>query len=218
MSEPYRYQRRDMRITIINPNSTQAMNQGILESAKRVASRDDELRMLCVKKSPALINSAVDEVNAAYWTLKKAIELSSATDGYVIACHSDPAVKAIQEATGKVAVGIGFASLFAAAKFPGPSAILAISAKSIPRKEALAKRYGFEGQFDTFATGYTEEMTEDEVFECLSKVIGIAQKKKKYASFVLGCAGMGCVAPRLRKDLGLKIIDGTEEAVLLLKA
>ena len=91
-----------MQITIINPNSTESMNQGIFESAARVASRNDKLRMLCVKESPALINSAVDEVNAAYWTLKKAIELSSVTDGYVVACHSDPAVKAIGEATGSL--------------------------------------------------------------------------------------------------------------------
>ena len=209
-----------MQITIINPNSTESMNQGIFESAARVASRNDKLRMLCVKESPALINSAVDEVNAAYWTLKKAIELSSVTESYVVACHSDPAVKAIGEATGKPVVGIGFASLHAAAKHAGPSAILAISEQSIPRKEALAKRYGFEGRFDTFATGYTEEMTDSDVFECLSRAIRLARKKKTYSSFVLGCAGMGCVAPRLRKELGLTIIDGTEEAVLslLLKA
>lgn len=190
------------------------MNQGIFESAARVASRNDKLRMLCVKESPALINSAVDEVNAAYWTLKKAIELSSVTDGYIVACHSDPAVKAIGEATGKPVVGIGFASLHAAAKHPGPSAILAISEQSIPRKEALANRYGFEGRFDTFATGYTEEMTDSDVFECLLRAINLARKKKTYSSFVLGCAGMGCVAPRLRKELGLTIIDGIEQAVL----
>lgn len=190
------------------------MNQGIFESAARVASRNDKLRMLCVKESPALINSAVDEVNAAYWTLKKAIELSSVTDGYVVACHSDPAVKAIGEATGKPVVGIGFASLHAAAKHPGPSAILAISEQSIPRKEALANRYGFEGRFDAFATGYTEEMTDSDVFECLLRAINLARKKKTYSSFVLGCAGMGCVAPRLRKELGLTIIDGIEQAVL----
>lgn len=203
-----------MQITIINPNSTESMNQGIFESAARVASRNDKLRMLCVKESPALINSAVDEVNAAYWTLKKAIELSSVTDSYVVACHSDPAVKAIGEATGKPVVGIGFASLHAAAKHPGPSAILAISEQSIPRKEALANRYGFEGRFDTFATGYSEEMTDSDVFECLSRAIRLARKKKTYSSFVLGCAGMGCVAPRLRKELGLTIIDGIEQAVL----
>ena len=203
-----------MQITIINPNSTESMNQGIFESAARVASRNDKLRMICVKESPALINSAVDEVNAAYWTLKKAIELSSVTDGYVVACHSDPAVKAIGEATGKPVVGIGFASLHAAAKHPGPSAILAISEQSIPRKEALANRYGFEGRFDAFATGYTEEMTDSDVFECLLRAINLARKKKTYSSFVLGCAGMGCVAPRLRKELGLTIIDGIEQAVL----
>ena len=203
-----------MQITIINPNSTESMNQGIFESAARVASRNDKLRMLCVKESPALINSAVDEVNAAYWTLKKAIELSSVTDGYVVACHSDPAVKAIGEATGKPVVGIGFASLHAAAKHPGPSAILAISEQSIPRKEALANRYGFEGRFDAFATGYTEDMTDSDVFECLLRAINLARKKKTYSSFVLGCAGMGCVAPRLRKELGLTIIDGIEQAVL----
>lgn len=203
-----------MQITIINPNSTESMNQGIFESAARVASRNDKLRMLCVKESPALINSAVDEVNAAYWTLKKAIELSSVTDGYVVACHSDPAVKAIGEATGKPVVGIGFASLHAAAKHPGPSAILAISEQSIPRKEALANRYGIEGRFDAFATGYTEEMTDSDVFECLLRAINLARKKKTYSSFVLGCAGMGCVAPRLRKELGLTIIDGIEQAVL----
>lgn len=205
-----------MRITVINPNSTEAMNQGILNSARRVARRNDVLRVVCVEESPALINSAVDEVNAAYWTLKKAIELSSVTEGYVVACHSDPAVNAIREATGKPVVGIGFASLNAAAKRKGKAAILAISEQSIPRKEALAKRYGFEGRFDVFATGYTEEMTEGQVFTCLSKAIASAQRMGSYTSFVLGCAGMGCVAPQLRKELRLAIIDGTEQAVLSL--
>lgn len=55
-----------MQITIINPNSTESMNQGIFESAARVASRNDKLRMLCVKESPALINSAVDSCQYVY--------------------------------------------------------------------------------------------------------------------------------------------------------
>ncbi len=206
-----------MEITIINPNSSASMNAGILESAERVATREDSLRMLCVKESPALINSAVDEVRAAFWTLKKAEELASSTEGFVIACHSDPAVKAICEATGRPTVGIGFASLAAAARLGGKSAILAISEKSIPRKTELAKRYGFEGLFDTFATGYTEQMRKEEIFECLSNAINEALKKRAYASFVLGCAGMASVATGLREKFELPIIDGTEEAVRLLK-
>lgn len=206
-----------MKITIINPNSSVSMNAGILESAKRIATPEDSLRMLCVEESPALINSAVDEVRAAFWTLKKAEELASSTDGFVIACHSDPAVKAIREATGKPAVGIGFASLSTAAKLSGKSAILAISEKSIPRKTELAKRYGFEGLFDTFGTGYTEEMREEEILDCLSRAINEALKRGEYASFVLGCAGMASVATSLREKFRLPIIDGTEEAVRILK-
>lgn len=200
-------------ITLINPNSTLAMNSVILGSAERAAGCSVALRVVYVEESPSLINTDADEIRAAYWTLSKVKMLQNSTDGFVIACHSDPAVSAVEEETGKKTVGIGFASLSAAARYAGKSAILAISEHSIRRKTALARRYGFEGRFDTYASGYSEMMSESEILQCLESAARIALQKADYASLVLGCAGMGCAAPMLRKRLPIPVIDGVEEAV-----
>ena len=206
-----------MRITLINPNSTEAMNAAIESSAARAAAccPSVSLRTCCVRESPALINSDADEVRAAYWTLQKAEVLADSSDAFVIACHSDPAVGAVGESTRRPTVGIGFASLAAASKLGGPVGILVISEKSAPRKARLVRRYGFTGSFKSFATDYREDMGEKEVLDCLT-----AAARRALAdgvqSLVLGCAGMGLAAPRLRETLGIPVIDGTEEAVRLL--
>ena len=59
------------------------MNQAILQSAKRGAENEDEtvqFSILSVPESPPLINSDVDEVKAAYWTLNRAEKLKNTAD------------------------------------------------------------------------------------------------------------------------------------------
>lgn len=208
-----------MRIALINPNSTEAMNAAVEAGAARIAAEYPSLMAYtcCVEESPALINSDVDEVRAAYWTLQKAQTLADSCDGFVIACHSDPAVGAVSELTGKPTCGIGYASLAAAAKQGGSVGILIISEKSAPRKLRMIRRYGFNGKFTSYATGYSESMKEGEVIDCLMSAAqsAIADGVK---TLVLGCAGMGLAAPALRDSLYIPVIDGTEEALRLLLA
>ncbi len=205
-----------MRICLINPNSTQAMNAVIEQAAKSaVADMDEKIEFICrhVEQSPALINSDAQEVQAAYWTMQKTKELSDQADAFVIACHSDPAVGAVAEVTGKPCYGIGSSSLKAASAYAGESAILVISEASVPRKKALARRLGLEDRFVSIPTGYNEEMSNDEVVECLEHTVESALKQQNFSTVVLGCAGMSCVASRLRQKISIPVIDGTQEAV-----
>ncbi len=207
-----------MNICLINPNSTESMNQAILQSAKRGAENEDEtvqFSILSVPESPPLINSDVDEVKAAYWTLNRAEKLKNTADAFIIACHSDPGVGAVQEATDKPSYGIGASSLLAASRHDGLGAILVISSRSIPRKERLMAKLGLTGRFVSVPTGYREDMSEAEVLNCLLKASGKALRDSRIRSIVLGCAGMGTAASRLREQLPVPVIDGTEEAVRL---
>ena len=207
-----------MRILLINPNSSESMCPVILEAARRAAGAGTELSVTYVKESPALINSDKDELEAAFWTMQKAKSEAGKADALVIACHSDPGIAAIAEATGLPVVGIGYASMSAASESRGPVAVLVISEKSAPRKVRLAKRYGLDFDFDCVATGYTEEMAPEEVTELLLEKCREALKRRPYSAFVLGCAGMSSAAPSLRVRLpGVEIIDGTEEAVRILE-
>lgn len=205
-----------MRICLINPNSTQAMNATIEQAALRaVADLNENVEFICrhVEQSPALINSDAQEVQAAYWTMQKARQLCDQADAFVIACHSDPAIGAVAEVTKKPCYGIGSSSLLAASSYPDLSAILVISEASVPRKAMLARRLGLEGRFVSIPTGYSEGMNNSEVVDCLEHAAQKALKEHDFSSVILGCAGMSCVATQLRQRFTIPVIDGTEEAV-----
>lgn len=209
-----------MKICLINPNSTEAMNAAVLASAQRAAAQlaGVELSALCVAESPALINSDAGELQAAYWTMQKARTLAGSFDAFVIACHSDPGVDAVAEVTGKPVMGIGRASIDAALAHPGRAMMLVINAASIPRKERVLARLGLTDRFAIVPTGYTEQMSAAQTVECLTTAARRAQQAAPCTSIVLGCAGMGSAAPALQRALGLPVIDGTEEAVRRLAA
>lgn len=204
-----------MRICLINPNSTESMTRTILAAAQGFASGVPalEVRAVTCPRSPSLINSDAEEVEAAYWTLAAARAESPRADAFVIGCHSDPALSAVCEATGKPAAGIGSASMLAAARLGGLPAVLVISGRSVPRKTRMLRRLGIGQKFLFVPCDYSEDMPQEAVFERL-----LSRSRDAVAegatSVTLGCAGMSEATRFLREQLApVPVIDGVEEAI-----
>ena len=62
-------------------------------------------------------------------------------DAFIIACHCDPNLDAIQEISDKPVIGIGEASMRIASILGHRFAILQTTEESVPLKEALVRKY-----------------------------------------------------------------------------
>lgn len=210
-----------MRVLIINPNSSPAMS-AVIETAARSALQKNSISMqvtvVGLPNSSPLINSSLEDVEAAYHTVCKVRESEGEYDAFVIACHSDPATDALSTLTSKPVMGIGFASLYTALLFGQKITVFGISEASIERKYALIRRYGFDAsRFTVIPTHYSENMNRQDVADCLIKAGRCALEKYESDAFVLGCAGMAVAAAETRDILHKPVLEGVEEALFLLE-
>ena len=113
-----------MKIKIINPNTTQAMTDGILKAALSAASPDTEITAVSPDRGPVSIECWHDEVFAATGVVEevhKGETLEGGYDAYITACYGDPGLNPAREVTDKPVIGIAEASMhlatFVAYKF-----------------------------------------------------------------------------------------------------
>ena len=87
-----------MKIKIINPNTTQAMTDGIREAALTVARPDTEIICVSPEKGPVSIENHHDEVYASVGVVEEVRK--SANDGidaFNTACYGDPGLYPARE-------------------------------------------------------------------------------------------------------------------------
>jgi len=214
-----------MNILVVNPNSSTSMNEVIFQAANQAAQQTSgaskeytNISIIGLSKAPALINSALDETLASYYLIEKIKEICHSYDGFIVACHSDPGVLALRELTRKPVLGIGYASIYSSLLYGENITILAISEKSIVRKQKMLKNYGFDNRnFSIMPTGFNEEMSLAEAKEKLLQAGRKAKAEFHSDVLVLGCAGMAVLADGLAKELRIPVIDGVAVAVNLLE-
>ena len=101
-----------MKIKIINPNTTQAMTDGIREAALTVARPDTEIICVSPEKGPVSIENHHDEVYASVGVVEEVRK--SANDGidaFITACYGDPGLYPAREVASVPVVGIAEASM-----------------------------------------------------------------------------------------------------------
>jgi allantoin racemase len=163
--------------------------------------------------APTFIETYQDQLQAAPGMIRLIEENEAHFDAFIIACHCDPNLDAMKEATRKPVVGIGEASMKIATMLGHRFSVLSATSHSIPGKEDLINKYHIQESLASVRTplyrrGIGREQAHLEagrscVEEDMAEVI------------VLGCADMTGLDKFLQAELGVPVLDGVVCALII---
>ncbi len=182
-----------MRILVINPNSNQAVTDGMADALKPLQiNGGPEIECVTLAEGPFGIESQAD-VESVTLPLKKLVSELDDADAYVIACYSDPGLHVCREATDKPVFGIQECGVLTALSQGGQFGVIALSSTSIKRHlryirqmgvmERLAKERAADLSVEECASG-------KETFDRLCEVGRELRDLDGAETIILGCAGM----------------------------
>lgn len=205
------------RILVINPNSNDAVTQGLSEALEAFRwPGGPEIVCETLAEGPYGIESQRD-VEAVTLPLRGLVETRDDVDAFVIACYSDPGLHVCREATGKPVLGIQASGVLTALSMAERFGVLALSSGSIQRHLRYLRQMGIDMALVTErALDLTvAESASGETFERL-KAVGEALRDEDAAgAVILGCAGMARHRAALEDSLGIPVIDPTQAAVTM---
>jgi len=206
-------------IYVINPNSTQAVTDGIDEALEPLRSSDGpQIECVTLAEGPPGIESQrhVDGVVAPL--CKRAAALENGAAAFVIACFSDPGLHSLREQSARPVFGISECGVLTALSIAQRFGVIAILPASIARHR---RYFGAMGVFDRFAgeiainVGVTELANEERTF---SRMADCGQKLRDVHSaevLVMGCAGMAKYRAPLEDALRIPVVEPTQAAVAM---
>ena len=206
-------------IVIINPNSTQAVTDGM----------DDAVELLRVEGAPPLqcvtlrdglpgietqehIENMVDPI----CDLVRQREGDSSA--FVIACYSDPGLSEARRLTVKPVLGIAESAMLIAMTRGSAFGVISILAASLPRHERYVRSLGFGSRCAgdrPIGLGVTELADGARTLDRMVDV-GIQLRDDDGADvLVMGCAGMARYRSGVEEAVGLPVIEPTQAAATL---
>jgi len=197
-----------MKIMVINPNSDTAMTAAIAKTAEGFFT-GKEVEVVCktTQGAPKFIATKRDQAISAVEMIDIVHSNEDLFDAFVIACHGDPGLDALKDITTKPVVGIGEASMKIASMLGHCFSVISPSERSIPNKEALARKYHLNGLMASVRAPKVRktERFEEEVFLEMAR---LAVNEDKAEVIVLGCAGMTGLDKDIQNELGVPVLDG----------
>lgn len=205
----------DARILVINPNSTQAVTDGVASAVAGLALPGGP-RIDCVTlpEGPPGIESQ-QHVDGVVGPLCALIKRETA-DAYVIACYSDPGLHSAREVTARPVLGISECGLLTACTMGERFGVVSILAGSIPRHLRAVRQMGLWDRMAgdrPLGLGVVELADRARVFDRMVTVAKDLRDLDGAHVLVLGCAGMAYLRADLEQAVGLPVVDPTQAAV-----
>ncbi len=208
---------RRARILVVNPNSNEAVTDG-LASALAPFSFSDGPEIVCrtLAEGPYGIESQAD-VESVTLPLARLVGEEEA-DAYVIACYSDPGLHVCREATFKPVFGIAECGVLTALARADRFGVIAIKAGSIRRHLRYLRQMGL---MERLAGERALDMSVAETASgegALARMIAVGcelRDRDGAEAIVMGCAGMARHRSALEGELGIPVVDPTQAAVAM---
>ncbi|MBC7193240.1 aspartate/glutamate racemase family protein [Marinobacter sp.] len=212
-----------MNLLIINPNDSEAMRQQIETSCREVQGCRTLLDVVCAGAGVPSVEGFADGALAQVGVLERVREGEGrGYTGYLIACADDTGVHAARELARGPVVGIGEAAYHTAALLGHGFSVLTAQRKSIPVLEQNLRAYGLEHLTrgieamempvlslpDASETGLTSSL--------LERARQVTRRHRSEV-LVLGCAGLSPYQPMLQAELGLPVVDGVRNGLVMLE-
>jgi len=211
-----------MKLLVINPNTTQAMTDSILEMARRNAHSNTTITALSPEYGPRSIEGHFEETIAALATVETVAIHRDQYDGFVIACFGDPGVAACREITDKPVIGIAAAAMHMACFLGHKFSIVTVMRRAQPFMEDLVRQNGLEAKCASIR--YTDLSVLDLDADPRRAGRDLAEAAKQAVAqdgaevICLGCAGMGLLDEQIRSVVGVPVVDGVVAGVKVAEA
>ena len=202
-----------MRITFINPNSTESMTATIAEAARLAAPAGVEIEARTNRAGPPAIQGEEDGA-AALPGLFAEIAAAGPTDAIVIACFDDTGLAEARARSACPVLGIGQAAYLAAALLGRRFSVVTTLAVSVPILEANLEAYGLAGGCARVRASGVPVLEVEAAGDAIAAEAARAIEEDRAEAIVLGCAGMAGLTERLA-GLPVPVIDGVTAATHL---
>ena len=205
------------RILVINPNSTQAVTDGLSDAlaAFRLPG-GPAIDCVTLAEGPPGIESQ-KHVDGVVLPLCAMIEREPA-DAYVIACYSDPGLHAARETTDRPVLGISECGLLTACTLGERIGVVSILATSIPRHLRAIRQMGLWERLAgdrALGLGVVELADRERVFSRMAEIGTLLVERDGADVLVLGCAGMAYLREDLEDAVGVPVVDPAQAAVTM---
>ena len=204
-----------MTILVINPNSNQAVTDGMADALQVLKiSGGPKIECLTLEEGPFGVESQAD-IEAVILPLLKLVTERDDADAYVIACYSDPGLQVCREATPKPVFGIQECGVLTALAQGDRFGVIALADASIKRHLRYLRQMGVMDRLARERAANLsvhDSATGTETFARLCEV-GIELRDIDGAeTIILGCAGMAAHRIPLAEFLGIPVIDPVQAA------
>ena len=204
-----------MTILVINPNSNQAVTDGMADALKVLkVSGGPKIECLTLAEGPFGVETQAD-IEAVTLPLRMLVTERDDADAYVIACYSDPGLQVCREATPKPVFGIQECGVLTALAQGDRFGVIALADASIKRHLRYLRQMGVMDRLARERAANLsvhDSATGRETFAQLCEV-GIELRDLDGAeTIILGCAGMAAHRIPLAEFLGIPVIDPVQAA------
>jgi allantoin racemase len=195
----------EMRIKLINPNTTQRMTDAMGRCAREVVAPGTEVIAVSPTMGPPSIEGYYDEAIATPGLLAEvAAGEREGCDGYVIACFGDPGLYAARELA------------------RGPHTVVTTLARTCGMAWHLADRYGMTRFCNNVRATDVAVLELDQPGSEARRIIldecRRALDEDGSSAIVLGCAGMAELCAEIQGELGVPVVEGVTAAVKWVEA
>ena len=205
------------RILVINPNSTQAVTDGIDRAMEPLRiNGGPTIECVTLKEGPPGIENQghVEQVVAPIGHMVRSRDNDCAA--FVIACYSDPGLHATRELTTKPVLGIAECGIYTAMTLGQRFGVISILKKSIPRHLRYVGQMGVADRMAgdrAIGLGVTELGNEAVTFARMAEVAAELRDEDGADVLIMGCAGMARYRDRLQRHVGLPVVEPSQAAV-----
>jgi allantoin racemase len=207
----------DMRLLLVNGNTSPEITALIAEEARRSASPGTELVAVTPRFGPAYIATRSEAAIAAHGILAALAEHAGSADAAVIACFGEPGLAAARELLPIPVTGMAEAAMLTACMLGGRFAIVTGGARWVPMLEELTRAYGLERRLAAIRThpleGGAIAQDRDGAAGQLAELARRCIDEDGADCIILGGAGLAGIAARIGDSLPVPVLDGLDCAV-----
>jgi len=204
------------RILVINPNSTQAVTDGIDRALEPLRlSGGPGFECVTLREGPPGIQSQRD-VDSVIGPLTRLIaERDADCSAFVIACYSDPGLFSAREVTNKPVLGISECGVLTALTLGHRFGVIAILAQSIPRHLRYLGAMGVMGRLAAELPVGLQVTELADAARTRQRMVDTGRRLVEEHGahvIVMGCAGMAQYRAPLEDALGVPVVEPTQAA------
>ena len=206
-------------IVVINPNSTQAVTDGMREAVEPLRRPGGPaIECVTMESGPPGVETQMDAESVVLPLCDYVHGRNDEASAFVIGCYSDPGLHAAREVARVPVFGIAESAMATALTRGDRFGVISILPGSIPRHLRQVRAMGIESRLAAdlpVGLGVTELGGEGEVYERMEDVGRRLRDEHGADVVILGCTGMARFRRPLEASLGLPVVEPTRAAVAL---